>query len=406
MKVLTDQQHYQDIAEAIRAKTGKEGTLKPAQMAQELNDLNIDLEEAYITPTTEQQEILPGPEFYGFSRILVDAAPESGGDSYSSADDLTFGDDYTEEEIETGLLDYSSGTDEDAIGLPAIPDGAHQILLRKANVGTSLRYYYYDVLREVETDVPASIYCAGGHVDQGDGYLGCSWSVFIYSESSGRYRAKADGGEWYSWKPFEGLQQLLNVGSGHNADKECHLRDTLSGIVKYDCGTFSSLEALAEAMASYGATAKEERGDTFIALVSSSQITFDGMNVGNVDGSPMTIYECTSEDRSTWKEIGQTDGSYSADGYALTWNSHDLLDSTGENVTYEASEAPVAETELATVAKPTDRNETYTIDGNSVNAMVSAAQKITGTQESMTPEEAANILNDYYSGPTAEDEVF
>lgn len=118
MKVLTDNQHYQDIAEAILAKTGGTTPLKPAEMAPALNDLNIELEEAYVTSTEEEQIIYPDEGYYGFSKITVGAVDLSSGGSggsgggsgetYPDAESTTFGYEYSEEPIPTGYYYYGS----------------------------------------------------------------------------------------------------------------------------------------------------------------------------------------------------------------------------------------------------------------------------------------------------------
>lgn len=140
MKVLTDNQHYQDIAEAILAKTGGTTPLKPAEMAPALNNLNIELEEAYVTPTSEPQEILPGEGFYGFSKIIVDAAPEGGdsgsggsgggGDSYPNGDDTPFGYDFTEVPEEADEEQYG------AYVIPASPLGLPYQIMQRDDDGT------------------------------------------------------------------------------------------------------------------------------------------------------------------------------------------------------------------------------------------------------------------------------
>ena len=41
-KAVTNTQHYTDIANAIRSRTGKSGALKPSQMAAEIQDIPDD----------------------------------------------------------------------------------------------------------------------------------------------------------------------------------------------------------------------------------------------------------------------------------------------------------------------------------------------------------------------------
>ncbi len=59
------------IADAIRDKTGDEGTLTPAQMAQAIEDIPAGAEEPYVEYTLDEQlgTNLTGAVFYGFTKI-------------------------------------------------------------------------------------------------------------------------------------------------------------------------------------------------------------------------------------------------------------------------------------------------------------------------------------------------
>ena len=403
------------IANQVRRLCCTTESLTPARMKRRLEDLNIELQPAQVTSSDEEQVIYPDEGYYGFSSITVGAVQTGGGTGGEEGDkpagpaeDTTFGDEYAEEEVETGLLDYTGGKDEDAIAVPPIPDGDFQLLLRKTNVGTGFTYMYYGEAVEIKTTVPAAMFCVYGHVpdDNNDGRYSEFGAIYLSAtEGTGTYSVKYADGSWGGEQWFGAATHVRLWMSVETAEYGCQITDRVSGIPLYDAGTVTNSGELDDAAVNYGATARNEKGSSFIAIVSSSQITFDGTNVSNVDGSPMTIYECTSEDRETWVEIGQTDGDYSADGYELTWNSHDLLDSEGKNVTYEASDAPVAEKKTTEVYQPADRNETYTIDGNTLNSVIGAAQKVTGNKNPMTPEQAAQALDSYQTN-AAEEMVF
>lgn len=106
------------------------------------------LEEAHVIPTHEPQELLPGNGYCGFSRILVDAAPEGGGDggsypggsggggggSLPDADNSGFGDNYIPEEdggeVNTGNFFY--GTSDTAFpAIPVHPEALYAIVYTK-----------------------------------------------------------------------------------------------------------------------------------------------------------------------------------------------------------------------------------------------------------------------------------
>lgn len=70
-KVLTNSQHYTDIADAIRSKNGSGNTYKPSEMAEAILALEGggELEEGYVTPTG--QEFTEYPIGDGFSSVTV-----------------------------------------------------------------------------------------------------------------------------------------------------------------------------------------------------------------------------------------------------------------------------------------------------------------------------------------------
>lgn len=74
-KVITDNQHYKDIADAIRAKTESGDSYKPSEMADAImaieggGEFDGELEPGFVTPTG--QEFTAYPDGAGFSSVTV-----------------------------------------------------------------------------------------------------------------------------------------------------------------------------------------------------------------------------------------------------------------------------------------------------------------------------------------------
>lgn len=119
--VRTDDQHYHDIADAIRAKTGGTEDILPENMAEELNA--AILEALTVTPTTEQQVFEPESPCIGFSSVTVEAAPDSGGGEDSGGDS---GGDYPDGETTTFGHIYTNETTTvtkyGGVALPSFPN--------------------------------------------------------------------------------------------------------------------------------------------------------------------------------------------------------------------------------------------------------------------------------------------
>jgi len=397
MKVLTDNQHYQDIAEAILAKTGGTTPLKPAEMAPALNGLNIELEEAYVTPTTEQQEILPPEGVYGFSKILVDAAQEGGGDiggDWDSAEDTTFGDDYYN--VPTGNYDYSAGSDENPHYIPEIPGtGFKALFSKKVKAGQKFRWFIDGQKHEVTTNADCYLFLGTGYVPNYEAYR---VALFAKASFSGTYTTPNGSTTFSSDKSgyADVHYKILQFGSLTSTD--------FADIVVCNMGSFSNETDFEKALHAFASDFDETTGtEQFIAFVSDTQILYDGSAINNADKSPMTIYECNAGAENTWVQIGNTDGTdYPVGAYTLVWNSHDLKDMTGQFVTQSKSDDPVEEMSLGEEGVPVERDETYTIEGETVNTFVSAVQKVTGGKTPLTPTDAALALDEYYAHPAEE----
>lgn len=108
-----------------------------------------------------------------------------------------------------------------------------------------------------------------------------------------------------------------------------------------------------------------------------------------------------------WKPDGGG-GMYPTSNHAvysdkILWTNFPVTYSDG---TTEEFGEPVPETETVISDKPLDRDESYLISGDDLNSIIGIAQKVTGTTNPMTVEEATKALTDYGVRPSAEEEGF
>lgn len=80
--------------------------------------------------------------------------------------------------------------------------------------------------------------------------------------------------------------------------------------------------------------------------------------------------------------------------YSVIYTDSDIEDSSSGEVWMVAT---VPKETTVIVRTPVDHDDTYTIDGNTVNAIAVITQKITGNNETLTPAEAAEALEEYYA---------
>lgn len=78
--VYTDNQHYQDIAAAIRRKNGLTTSYKPREMAAAIDALvvsggTINLQNRTVTPSTSAQVITASSGYHGLGTVTVQAIP-------------------------------------------------------------------------------------------------------------------------------------------------------------------------------------------------------------------------------------------------------------------------------------------------------------------------------------------
>jgi hypothetical protein len=378
------------------------------------------LEEAHVSPTNEPQELLPSDGYCGFSVIYVDAAPENGGwgDDYGGpVEDNTWGDEYTDTDVPTGNLDYSGGTDENPSYIPEIPgEGDYKVLFKNGmKAGTAFRFTIDGTTggretREITSDSPIFVYNGRGTYDSenimpnGQPFPTRGDYIVVYSGDKG-VGYKLDGTSqvtsYYADANGHFDFPLREMGGGNVYTGEIGKGFQCEGLVTFDVGNFATWEALHTAVRMAGAS-HAVTGDTeqFIAFVSKTPIYYDGTYITNADGSPMSIYNVDAADGNEWVYTGTTDGTnFPVSGYDLTWNNHDLKDMNGENVTEGQSGDPIPEMSNHI---PVERNGTYSVDGNTMNGLVGAAQKVTGSTTPLSPTEATSALDDYMANPAEE----
>lgn len=95
-----------------------------------------------------------------------------------------------------------------------------------------------------------------------------------------------------------------------------------------------------------------------------------------------------------------TDSNAHFSANSCRFSTYDILKTNGD--IYMAAGTPEMETTVTSVEKPLERDETYTIEGNTLNELVALAQKVTGTNAPMTPEQAIEALDKYANPETTE----
>jgi len=78
--VYTDNQHYQDIATAIRNKNGQTTSYKPGEMADAINALvvtgeSVTLQDKTVTPTGSTQTVRASTGYTGLGTVTVYPVP-------------------------------------------------------------------------------------------------------------------------------------------------------------------------------------------------------------------------------------------------------------------------------------------------------------------------------------------
>lgn len=433
-----DEQPFRTVADLVKqiirqaktvTPTTEELIIVPDEGVYGLESVTVEgvqLQEINVWSTDTEQVITPNEGYMGFSKVTVDAVESSGGwgDDYGGpVEDNTWGDEYTDTDVPTGNLDYSGGTDENPSYIPEIPgEGDYKVLFKNGlKSGTAFRYNYINQVKQhvtcdIESNSPIFVYNAWGTYDSehimanGQPHQTIIDSVWVYSgdeyasyniKTSTNNKLTSKGTTYYA--DAKGYFDLAHgvSGGGSVATGEIGEGLQVEGLAKYAVGHFATYEEVYTAMRMAGAS-HAVTGDTeqFIAFVSKTPIYYDGTSITNADGSPMSIYNVDAADGNEWVYTGATDGtSFPVSGYDLTWNNHDLMDMNGENITEGQSGDPIPEMSNHI---PVERNGTYSVDGSTMNGLVGAAQKVTGSTTPLSPTEATSALDDYMANPAEE----
>lgn len=408
------------IADQVRRVCDLETDLTPEEMERNLRELNVDLMETFVMSGPVEQVIYPDNGCCGFSKVTVGAigGDYPGGDygDWEPAEDETFGDDYYN--VPTGNYDYSAGTDDTPSYIPEIPgEGYKALFCKKVKKGNYIKFATGtdgngNILDSQRVEIKS---------DDGDFYVYAAWGrinaagmtsvhIYMYSDNFLNYKirtqsswsANYQAGRVEGFPGYWGYSNMLGISALYD---ELPDYNKPRGVPLFSLGNYADSDAFVAACRALATSSDNEDmgSEQFLAFVSPTQILYDGSVINNADKSPMTIYECNAGDKNTWTEMGTTDGTdYPVGAYTLVWNSHDLKDMTGQFVTQSKSDEPIAEMSEGDIGIPVERNETYTIEGETVNTFVSAAQKVTGGKTPLTPTDAALALDEYYNHPAEE----
>ena len=115
------------------------------------------------------------------------------------------------------------------------------------------------------------------------------------------------------------------------------------------------------------------------------------MDVGSCVQYRYLIYGEGSENESDagWVYIKKWTSDFHL-SVGIAWSNYDVVSDTGG--IYKAGSALIPETEEGIIAQPVEREEIYTISGDTLNAIATAVQQLTG-YALMTPSEMAAALN-------------
>lgn len=331
--VRTDEQHYHDIADAIREKTGDTADLLPEEMAPALQAAT--LEELRVTPTESPQTFEPTSPCIGYNRVVVGAAAGA----LDAAEEMSFGRDY--ERVPSGTMQIGD------FNLPAIPSCPHVSA-----------YPYLCITRQYIPEGQGWSLLVG----EGPCYLFCLYASplplripyddVLFDADLGVYRIYNTNGQ----------TKGLYYPGGEKPNITYHV---------YYC--------------------EQPNGDgPFVPLPSMF-----------ADPTQLSMHREGSSDKMWanwtryyyWPDLGRNSGDVVwmnhklyPDGYAP--GEHDQADPDYYLVDY-------APANYAEDPGYVEVNDSYKVQGDTMNELLAGAQNVAGTEEPMTPEAAAETLNSY-----------
>lgn len=202
----------------------------------------------------------------------------------------------------------------------------------------------------------------------------------------------------------EGGEGGESYGSAENVTFGNEYEETEKVFMDYSTGGYNVPEMPAMPAGAYQALCENSSNDNiYYAVLSPIQmaVTGNGYYIFPAEmDTELTVYEIDLAGSKAWTLILQRtvetvyDGFYKFD-YNCVWTNADIMVFASDSIYKKASPPATQRTETTIVVTPVEREETYTIGGDTLNSLVGIAQQVTGSKEPLTPEEATEILDQY-----------